>query len=144
VKDFSVTVQVDAPPHRVWEVMSDVERWPDWTPTVTSVRRTNAGPLRIGAKARVEQPRLPAATWVVTALADGRWFDWESRAPGVRVLARHAVEPNGDGSRVTLAVQFTGPIGSLIGHATAGLSRRYIALEADGLKRRAEALWPHA
>ena len=144
MKDFSVTVQVDAPPQRVWEVMSDVERWPDWTPTVTSVRRTNSGPMRIGAKARVHQPRLPAADWVVTALTEGRGFDWESRAPGVRVLARHAVEANGEGSRVTLTVQFTGVIGSLIGRATAGLSRRYIALEADGLKRRVEGLAAHA
>ena len=139
MKDFSVTVQIDATPRRVWEVMSDVERWPEWTPTVTSVRRTNDGPFRIGAKARIRQPRLPAADWMVTALTEGRAFDWESRAPGVRVLARHAVEPSGDGSRVTLTVQFGGALGNLLGRMTAGLNRRYIALEADGLKRRAEA-----
>src|SRR5262245_24907479 len=78
MKDFSISVIVDAPPQRVWEVMSDIERWPDWTPTVISVRRTNSGPMRIGAKARVHQPRLPAADWVVTALRDGHGFDWES------------------------------------------------------------------
>jgi len=144
VKDFSISVQVDAPPQRVWEVMSDIERWPDWTPTVTSVRRTNSGPMRIGAKARVHQPRLPAANWVVTALTEGRGFDWESRAPGMRVLARHTIEASGEGARVTLSVQFSGLIGNVIGRATASLNRRYIALEADGLKRRAEARSAHA
>jgi carbon monoxide dehydrogenase subunit G len=144
MKDFSIAVMVDAPPHRVWEVLSDIERWPDWTPTVTSVRRTNSGPMRIGAKARVRQPRLPAADWVVTALTEGRSFDWESRAPGVRVIARHAIEASGEGSRVTLTVQFSGLLGNVFGRATASLNRRYIALEADGLKRRAEGLSGHA
>jgi len=144
VKDFSVSVQVQAPAQRVWEVMSDVERWPEWTPTVTSIRRTNTGPLRIGAKARIRQPRLPPANWVVTSLTEGRAFDWESRSPGVRILARHVVEPHGDGARVTLTVQFGGLLGNLIGRATAALNRRYLALEADGLKRRAEARAAHA
>jgi carbon monoxide dehydrogenase subunit G len=144
MKDFSIVVQIDASPSRVWEVMSDVERWHEWTPTVISVRRTNAGPFRIGARARIRQPRLPAADWMVTALTEGRAFDWESRAPGMRVLARHTIEPSGAGSRVTLSVQFGGAIGNVFGRVTAGLNRRYIALEADSLKRRAEARAFHA
>ena len=61
MKDFSISVQIDASPEHVWAVMSDVERWHEWTPTITSVRRTNAGPFRIGARARIHQPRLPRA-----------------------------------------------------------------------------------
>jgi carbon monoxide dehydrogenase subunit G len=139
MKDFSVTVQIEASPDRVWAVMSDVERWHEWTPTITSIRRTNAGPFRIGARVRIHQPKLPPADWMVTALHEGRGFDWESRAPGVRVLARHIVEPTDTGSRVTLAVQYSGLLGNVLGRLTASLNRRYIALEADGLKRRAEA-----
>jgi len=138
VKDYSVNVQIDAPPEQVWVVMSDVERWHEWTPTITSVRRTNAGPFRIGARARVHQPKLPPADWVVTALEEGRAFDWESRAPGVRVLGCHRVDPLPAGSRVTLSIQYSGPIGTLLGRMIGGISRRYIALEADGLKRRVE------
>lgn len=139
MKDYSVSVQIAAPPATVWGVMSDIERWHEWTPSITSIRRTNAGPFRIGARARVHQPRLPAADWIVTALQDGRGFDWESRAPGVRVLGRHVIEPAGTGSRVTLSIQYSGIFGDLIGRLTGSLNRRYIALEADGLKRRAEA-----
>ena len=80
-----------------------------------------------------------AADWIVTALTEGRGFDWESRAPGVQVLARHAVEPAAGGSRVTLSVQYSGFLGGILGRLIAGINRRYIALEADGLKRRAEA-----
>jgi len=139
MKDFSISVQIDASPEHVWAVMSDVERWHEWTPTITSVRRTNAGPFRIGARARIHQPRLPPADWIVTALTEGRGFDWESRAPGVQVLARHTVEPAAGGSQVTLSVQYSGLFGDILGRLIAGINRRYIALEADGLKRRAEA-----
>ena len=34
---FSVTVDIPAPPDRVWAVIADVERWPEWTPTVTRI-----------------------------------------------------------------------------------------------------------
>jgi uncharacterized membrane protein len=139
MKDYSISVQIDAPPEQVWAVMSDVERWHEWTASIRSVKRTNAGPFRIGARARVHQPGLPPADWVVTALEEGRFFDWESRAPGIRVLARHRVDPAGAGSRVTLSIQYSGPLGNVFGRLTAGINRRYIALEADGLKRRAEA-----
>ena len=139
MKDYCVCVQIAAPPAQVWTVMSDVERWHEWTPTIRSVRRTNAGPFRIGARARVHQPKLPPADWIVTALDDGREFTWESRAPGIRVVARHLVESSGDGSRVTLSIQYRVMVGNLFGRLTAGFNRRYIALEADGLKRRAEA-----
>jgi uncharacterized membrane protein len=139
MNDYSTSVQIDAPSDRVWAVMSDIERWHEWTPTIISVRRTNPGPFRVGARARVRQPKLPPADWEVTSVIEGRGFDWESRAPGIRVLGRHVVEPNGTGSRVTLTIQYSGILGDLLGRMLASLNRRYIALEADGLKRRSEA-----
>jgi len=139
MKDYAVSVQIAAPADRVWAVMSDIERWPEWTPTVTSVMRTNGGPFQIGARVHMRQPRLPPADWVVTALHEGRGFDWESRGPGIRVLAQHIIEPSVDGTRVTLSVQYDGLLGGILGRLIAGINRRYIALEADGLKRRVEA-----
>jgi carbon monoxide dehydrogenase subunit G len=42
---FSVTVEIPAPPDRVWAVLADIERWPEWTPTVTRIQRLDRGPL---------------------------------------------------------------------------------------------------
>lgn len=136
----STTVEIAAPPDRVWEVLVDVERWSEWTETVTSVRRLDEGPLRTGSRARISQPKVPQTEYVVTDLAPGRAFTWVATGPGVRTTARHEIEalPDG-GSRVRLAVEQSGWLGSVTGRLYAGLTDRYLAAEAAGLKARCEA-----
>jgi Polyketide cyclase / dehydrase and lipid transport len=116
--------------------MSDVERWSEWTPTVKRIQRLEQGPLAVGSRARIQQPRLPAAVWEVTQFQEGRGFTWVTRSPGVRVIAKHGVEPVGQGTRATLSVGFSGPLGGLIAWLTSGLNNRYLALEAQGLRER--------
>lgn len=135
----NVSVDIAAPRERVWEVLSNVESWPEWTPTVTSVRRLDDGPLRTGSRAKISQPRLPETEYVVTELTPGRSFTWEAAGPGVLTTARHVVEPlPGGGTRVLLSVSQAGWLGSVIGSLYRGLTERYLANEANGLKVRCE------
>ena len=140
MSDFGITFDIAAPPERVWAVMADVERWPEWTPTVTRVERLDRGPLAVGSRARIRQPRRPPAVWGVSALVEGRSFIWVTRSPGTRVVARHAVEPVAQGSRVTLSLSFSGLLGPLVARLTRRLNERYLALEAEGLRKRSMAL----
>ena len=139
---FSITSEIDASPHIVVAVMTEVERWHEWTPTVTRIDRLDdAGtPLALGSRLRIVQPKVPPAEWTVTALEPGRGFRIVSRAPGATVEANHWAEPLGSGDRslVTLSVTFTGALGRIIGWVMRDLNRRYIAQEAAGLKRRSE------
>ena len=139
---FSITTEVDAPPEVVFAVLSEVERWPEWTPTVTRVERLgDAGaPLALGGRLRIVQPKVPPAEWTVTALEPGRGFRLVSRSPGATVEANHRAEPadGGHRSRVTLSVTFAGFLGRVVGWMMRGLNQRYLAEEAAGLKRRSE------
>ncbi len=133
---FETTRHVDAPPPEVWEVLVDVARWPQWTPTIDSVERLDEGPLRVGARTRVRQPKLPQALWEVTELRDGRSFTWAATGPGMRTIARHEVAPDGTGANVTLSIEQTGPMGAVAALVWRGLTQRYIELEAESLDAR--------
>jgi uncharacterized membrane protein len=135
-RHFETTRHIDAPTRKVWDVLFDVTRWPDWTPTIDSVERLDEGPFRVGSRARVRQPRLPQASWEVTRVVDGRDFTWEARGPGLKTIARHEVVPDGTGSRVTLSIQQTGPMGAVAATVWRRLTQRYIELEAESLDKR--------
>jgi uncharacterized membrane protein len=132
------TIEIDAPPERVWQVMVDVERWREWTASITSIERLDTGPFAVGSRARVLQPKLRPAVWTVTQLEPGRNFTWTSGIPGVRVIGGHAVERAGQGSRAVLSVEFKGLFGGLVARVMRKLNDEYVGMEAAGLKRRCE------
>ncbi|MGD8331797.1 MAG: SRPBCC family protein [Acidobacteriota bacterium] len=138
MRAFRISVRIDAPAERVWQVMSDVERWHEWTPSVTSIRRLDDGPLALGSVALIRQPRFPPAKWKVTELEPARGFTWVSAAPGVRVVARHSIAADGAGSVATLALDYHGMLGGVLGRLTRNITERYLAYEARGLKARSE------
>jgi uncharacterized membrane protein len=137
MRTFSTSIDIAAPAERVWTVMSDIERWHEWTPSVTSIKRLDSGPFDVGSRAVVRQPRFPPALWRVVAFEPGR-FTWVSTAPGLLVVARHFVESVGVTSRATLSLELQGVFGGLIGRLTKDITERYLALEANGLKARSE------
>lgn len=132
------TVTIAAPPERVWAMVIDVEQWPALIPTVDAVDRLDPGPLAVGSRTRLQQPRLPTAVWTVTELAEGSSYTWASTSPGVTITAAHVVEPHADGSRLTLAVTVFGPLSWIGWVLTRSLTKRYVATEAAAIKRAAE------
>ena len=134
----SETVEIAAAPERVWDVLVDVESWPTWTDSIDSVRSLDGGPMTDGRRFEVKQPRLPKAVWVITEFVDGRSFSWSARGPGLVSFAEHRVEPSGEGSRVTLVFSQEGPLARPVSVAFGGMVRRYVRMEAAGLKRRSE------
>jgi uncharacterized membrane protein len=133
-----VATDIDADPGRVWSVMADVETWPEWTRSMQRVRRLDGGPLALGSRAEVKQPMLPQAVWRVTSLDEGEGFVWESDSLGVHTIGAHRVEPRGEGSRAILTIRMTGGLTPLFAPLTRPFVRRYMRMEAAGLKRRAE------
>jgi hypothetical protein len=122
----------------VVRVLHEVQHWPSWNAAVSYVDRRGSGPLAVGEKVTVKQPRLPAARWTVTAV-DGSGFAWVSSSLGVHSTGEHWVQQAADGrADVTLKLILSGPLAPITGLAFSRLIRRYIQMEADGLRREVE------
>ena len=115
-----------------------VERWPEWTSTMTNVRRLDAGASAVGSRVRIQQPKFLPAVWRVTELDAEKGFSWVTESLGLRLKAEHLVKTSAVGSRVTLSFWFSGPLGALAARVYGNLSQRYIAIEAEGLRKRCE------
>jgi carbon monoxide dehydrogenase subunit G len=138
---YERTVQIGAPPAAVWAVIADVERWPEWTPSILSVARKEPGPLGLASTASVRSKGFRESALRVTEFSPGCSFTWVgSGGPGLRVVLAHAVEPIGGGSRVTLTVSAAGPSAPLVGWLVARMSKRNVDTEAESLKQRVEQL----
>jgi uncharacterized protein YndB with AHSA1/START domain len=136
---YRASIDIDAPVERVWDVLMDVERWPDWSPTMTTVERLEPGMFRPGNSARVKQPRLPEAIWRVTAMVPQKSFTWSTRSRGVTTVARHVVaELEEGGTRAGSEIDQTGPLSLLARAFFSRLTKRYLEQEAQGLKQRCE------
>lgn len=132
-------ISIDAPPHVVWSIMAGVERWPEWTESIRSVKPLDGAELAVGRRYRIAARGAPPATWRVDRVDDGRGFAWATTS-GVRIIAGHTIEPADGGCTVTLSIRTEGLLAALFGRAIARLSRRNIDFEAEGLKRRSEEL----
>jgi len=139
--EHEVTVTIDASPEEVWAVLADVERWPEWTASITSVEPLDGGSaFGAGSRAQVKQPGFPAATWTVTDWAPGKDFTWTARAAGVTTVADHELAAQPDGTTtVTLRLRQSGPLAGLVALLFGSRTRRYVGMEAQGLKARTEA-----
>jgi hypothetical protein len=134
-------VDIDAPTTVVWDVFSDVELWPEWTASVTALIALDGPDLAVGKKYEIKQPRMPKLVWEVTELSPGVGWTWVQRSPGGLTVASHevaAVAP--DRTRVRQQIDQRGPVGALVGVLMRRMTKRYLALEAAGLKARSEHL----
>ena len=139
VASESLSIDISAAQERVWQVITDVEAWPQWTTSMTTVKRLDDGPLRVGSRARIKQPGLPNLVWQVTDITEGTEFTWVAHTPGVDATASHRVEQTPAGVRLTLTVAWTGIFAGAVAAMAGKRTREYLGLETVGAKGRAEA-----
>jgi uncharacterized membrane protein len=126
---------IAAPAAAIWKVLLDIERWPDWTDTVTTATWLDSGPVRVGRRACLTQPRLGTAEWEITELDPEKIFVWTRRSPGVTTVGGHFMTAGpGDGTILTLSIDHSGPLAGVVRLLTDRVTRRYIDTEARGLK----------
>ncbi|HYM14461.1 MAG TPA: SRPBCC family protein [Dehalococcoidia bacterium] len=135
------TTHIAAPPVAVWGVLMDVQRWPEWTPTMRRVERLDDGAFGAGSRARITLRGMPPGVWRVSQFTGGSSFTWQTET-GLRISAMHTLEAEDAGTRLTLATEASGLLAVAFAPLVLWLSRRNLRREAHGLKRHCEALEP--
>ncbi|WP_219413564.1 SRPBCC family protein [Pseudonocardia nigra] len=111
-----VSVHVDAPPERVYAVVSDVTRTPEFSPEILRCTWLDGatGPA-VGARFEAvnKVPRRPP--WknrpVVTVADPGREFTFRRTEKGAGTIEwRYRMEPEGDGTRLTESYEVIEPL----------------------------------
>lgn len=135
------SIEIDAPAQLVWEVFSDVEHWPDWTESVTSLVGHDGPDLAVGKRFSIKQPGMSKLVWRVIEIDSGSSWTWVQRSPGAHTSARHDVIPQPDGrTLVRQQLDQRGPLGAVVGRLMMNKTKRFLELEARGLKARSEQL----
>lgn len=136
----SASIDIGASLSRVWEVVVDVESWPQWTVSINSAKRLDDGPLRVGSSARIEQPKLRPMVWTVSELVPEKSFTWAGRVPGLVITGKHTLTALDDGRvRLDLDAEGSGPLAFFADVLTGRRVRHYVSLEAAGMKAAAES-----
>ncbi len=132
------SIHIAAPPSLVWDVTADVDRWPEWTPTMMSVHRVDSGPFRHGSQAEIVQPGMPKTTWTVVDFVAGKRFAWAARARGMHLTGTHELTIEPGGTRNTLTVEVRGLPAMLFWPVLRVALQQALAQENAGLKARCE------
>jgi hypothetical protein len=134
--EVTAAIDVPAPPAVVWDVLTDVESYPQWN-TLLSV----TGRYRVGdtVTARLSMPGLPTVPIrpEITAVDPERALRWRSELFGVAAEHAFLLEPSGDGTRFVQRETFDGALADPVVRRLERRIRRGFEQMNVGLRRRA-------
>ena len=106
----SISRRIAAEPDVAWSLLTDLEAWPAWGPSITGATidpgPDGASELRLGARGTVRTAVGVPLPFEVTEFVDGQRWAWA--VAGVPATGHH-VERTADGCVVTFSVPWWAP-----------------------------------
>ena len=100
-RELRVETTIDAPPDRVWDLLTDFDKMPEWSPELVAMKPLKRGGLRRG-QAYLGINRRKAVVWptrsVVAVLEPGRTIAWDTKSSGARWIWE--LQPAGESTHV--------------------------------------------
>ena len=140
--ELRTSVDIEAPPAAVWEILTDLPAYADWNPFITSSQGAIAPGRRLTNRLEPAGKRPVTFRPTVTAVDEGRALEWVGRLimPGL-FDGRHRFElvETGGGTRLVQTERFTGLLVPLFARSLDTTTRAGFEAMNAALKARAES-----
>jgi len=138
VKTVSSAIDIDAPPSRVWAVLTDLAAHPEWNPLFPQASGQIAVGQRLTLASRPTAGRTMTIRPKLLAVQPGAELRWASSVPGI-IGGEHSfiLTAVGDGTRLVQSETFRGLLVPLSGKTITAAEADFAALNR-ALKQRVE------
>ena len=138
---IETTEYIEASPERVWQILTDLDSYPEWNPFIVEGSGEFAEGEQVRLRMRPPEGREMGFKPVVLRVEQARELRWKGRllVPGIFDGEHYfRLEPEGGGTRLHQGEDFTGLLPRFMGKMLRQTERGFLALNA-ALKERAES-----
>jgi len=113
---FCSSVEIDAPPEKVFALVDNLEDWPQWIPSIKKIENVSGGPLREGSRIRVTAKSgiTVKLLMTITEFVPGERGVMQGSVLGTRMTRYYTFERVGEGTRLTAGGDVSGPLAFLV------------------------------
>jgi len=90
----------------IWEVLSDVNRWPTWNPDMESC--SLQGPFKEGVKLEIKAKNLPSVTLTIEKIVENHCLIDCAYLPGAKMYGKHEIYEIEGGVELVTTITITG------------------------------------
>ena len=138
--EYSTMVVIEAPPERVWQVLTDSTSYREWNPEIVGIEGRMGLGARIVARVRLGDGAIRRVPMRVSRFEPPTRMDWLGGLP-LGLFSGHrtfTVTPSAGRSEFRLHLEMSGPLSSLISRSVGDRQPEVDSFSA-ALKRRVEA-----
>jgi carbon monoxide dehydrogenase subunit G len=110
---FESSIDINAPPDRVWALMDKLEQWPQWMPSIKKIESISKGPLAIGSQlsvtAKVSGLTVKLLMTIIKFVPE-QTVVMQGRALGTSLTRFYILEPLDGKTKVTIGGDVSGAL----------------------------------
>jgi len=113
---FSSSVEIDAPPEKVWALVNELEEWPQWIPSIKKIEKLSEGALGEGSQICVTAKSIITVKFLmtITEFVPGQRAVMQGKVLGTEMTRYYTFEPVNQGTRLTAGGEVSGLLAFLV------------------------------
>ncbi len=133
---FSFSILVNNSQAKVWNYLSDVDKWKDWDTEITEAKLE--GKFEIGAKGKLIPKKGPKLNFHISEISPQESYTFKTKMPIGYLEIKRSLKKKGDLIEFTDDIQFTGIMKRVFGIMLGGGFKSLLPEVMENFKKFAE------